>query len=157
MHAEPRGLRRRYRVGIHRARHHRLGERHRASVYRGLPRPTHRRAHVLCLIHVLAFSNELIDALVVWKFIFSRIFFLHDHFCTIVCAPWRLFTDTRLFQKPRIDGRSSKGFIPDKFVGNLEFRDVTFAFPCRPDYKVRIACVTGVLRPTRCHICPTLS
>ncbi|KAM5271800.1 ATP-binding cassette sub-family B member 5 [Ctenodactylus gundi] len=41
-----------------------------------------------------------------------------------------------LEKKPSIDSYSQKGKKPDTCEGNLEFRDVSFFYPCRPDVLV---------------------
>ncbi|KAM6202323.1 ATP-binding cassette sub-family B member 5 [Rhynchocyon petersi] len=41
-----------------------------------------------------------------------------------------------LEKKPTIDSYSQKGIKPDTCEGNLEFRDVSFFYPCRPDVLV---------------------
>ena len=39
-------------------------------------------------------------------------------------------------QKPKIDSSSDKGEKPDKISGRLEFRNVSFTYPARPEVQV---------------------
>ncbi|XP_040289642.1 ATP-dependent translocase ABCB1-like [Bufo bufo] len=43
----------------------------------------------------------------------------------------------RIINKPRhIDSGSTEGYKPDKLVGNIEFKNIHFAYPSRPDVQV---------------------
>lgn len=39
-------------------------------------------------------------------------------------------------QEPKIDSFSESGYKPEKITGNLEFENVFFNYPSRPDVKV---------------------
>ena len=39
-------------------------------------------------------------------------------------------------QEPVIDATSSEGEIPDHLEGNIEFKDIVFRYPARPDVQV---------------------
>ena len=39
-------------------------------------------------------------------------------------------------QKPIIDARSSEGHVPEKMNGNIQFSDVVFHYPARPNVQV---------------------
>ena len=39
-------------------------------------------------------------------------------------------------QKPNIDSDSEEGLKPDRLIGNIEFKDVFFNYPSRPDVPV---------------------
>ena len=39
-------------------------------------------------------------------------------------------------QKPKIDSSSDKGEKPEKISGRLEFRNVSFTYPARPEVQV---------------------
>ena len=39
-------------------------------------------------------------------------------------------------QEPVIDATSNEGEIPDHLEGNIEFRDIVFRYPARPDVQV---------------------
>ncbi|XP_004464362.4 ATP-binding cassette sub-family B member 5 [Dasypus novemcinctus] len=43
---------------------------------------------------------------------------------------------TLLEKKPTIDSYNQEGKMPDRCEGNLEFREVSFLYPCRPDVLV---------------------
>ena len=40
-------------------------------------------------------------------------------------------------QIPKIDSSSDAGKKPDKVMGNVEFRNIHFRYPSRPDVKVK--------------------
>lgn len=55
------------------------------------------------------------------------------------------FTDELCFemchwQEPEIDCLSEAGYKLDKVKGDIEFHNVTFHYPSRPDVKVTIQC-----------------
>jgi len=39
-------------------------------------------------------------------------------------------------QEPSIDVSSPRGEKPDKIIGNIEFRNIHFRYPARPEIKV---------------------
>lgn len=40
-------------------------------------------------------------------------------------------------REPLIDSLSSEGLQPQELIGDIEFRDVQFEYPARPEVKVR--------------------
>jgi len=44
------------------------------------------------------------------------------------------------FQEPEIDCLSEAGYKLDKVKGDLEFHNVTFHYPSRPEVKVKLKC-----------------
>ena len=48
------------------------------------------------------------------------------------------------FQKPDIDSSSEDGVKPTQISGNIDFREVTFRYPTRPDVPVSIVCIVGL-------------
>ena len=42
-----------------------------------------------------------------------------------------------VLQKPSIDSSSNAGLEPDTLTGNIEFKNVVFQYPSRPDVPVR--------------------
>lgn len=56
------------------------------------------------------------------------------------------------FQKRLIDSSSKEGYKPDKLKGEIEFRNIHFSYPSRPDITVsvnfRCTCCTEILQPT---------
>lgn len=55
------------------------------------------------------------------------------------------------FQKRLIDSSSKEGYKPDKLKGEIEFRNIHFSYPSRPDITVsvnfRCTCCTLILQP----------
>ena len=47
------------------------------------------------------------------------------------------FTSELSFQPRLIDSSSSEGFKPDKLRGEVEFKNIHFSYPSRPDTQVR--------------------
>lgn len=41
-------------------------------------------------------------------------------------------------QEPSINSFSDEGFKPDSITGNIEFKDIHFNYPSRPDVKVGV-------------------
>lgn len=46
-----------------------------------------------------------------------------------------------LDRKPLIDSLSKEGLRPEKMTGNIEFKDIHFNYPARPDVQVYIITV----------------
>lgn len=51
-----------------------------------------------------------------------------------MCFPFFFFLLSA--QEPQIDSSSNAGYKPDNIKGNLEFQNVYFSYPTRPDIKV---------------------
>lgn len=53
-----------------------------------------------------------------------------------VCLSFFSFLALLSAQEPQIDSSSNAGYKPDNIKGNLEFQNVYFSYPARPDIKV---------------------
>lgn len=64
---------------------------------------------------------------------------------------WRFHNDIHcialycIVQKPVIDSRSAEGETPGHLDGDIEFNDVVFAYPSRPDVQVSLLVKTSYM------------
>lgn len=55
-----------------------------------------------------------------------------------LAVQYHLIQDVFYFQEPEIDCLSEAGYKLDKVKGDLEFHNVSFYYPSRPEVKVKI-------------------
>ena len=59
----------------------------------------------------------------------------HTHTCTHAHTHTHTHTHT---QVPPIDWSSDEGLVPEKLDSTIEFNNVSFAYPTRPDVQVQL-------------------
>lgn len=65
-----------------------------------------------------------------------------EYFATAKAAAHKIFET--IDRRPDIDTESDQGFKPDKIQGKIEFKNVSFTYPSRPDVKVKLDYVVPI-------------
>ena len=59
-----------------------------------------------------------------------------EYFAAAKAAAYKIFEI--IDREPAIDSESDEGYKPDKIEGKIEFKNVKFTYPSRPDVQVRL-------------------